>query len=114
MADANPQAFPGFFARLALAWKILFSPDLALALLKLIGQGPGGASTTTTNALPQKPPVEPPPQKPPEKPADKPGPTVVDKQVEKQVDKPAAAVDETGAALHMLSIFQRDGRLLDF
>jgi hypothetical protein len=108
---------PGFFARLALAFRVLFDAVLARKLL-----------------LPE-PKALPPAEKIVERVVEKPVEVekivekVVDRVVEKVVEKPVEVekvvekivervVDKTRppeeGALHILSILQRDGRLLDF
>ena len=89
-------ALPGFFARLALAFQVLFNALLAQKLL-----------------LPA----------PPDQPSNEPKVVerVVEKivEVEKVVEKIVEKIVEKRAppeegALHLLSIFQRDGRFVDF
>ncbi len=86
-------AKPGFFERLSLAFRVLGDADLAT---RVRDASAGGLEAAPAPAL-EAP-----------KPADK----VVEKVVE--VDKIVERSNPTEGALQLLSILQRDGRLVDF
>ncbi len=86
-------SLPGFFERLALAMRVLGDPALA-------------ARVRDTPALP------PAAEKLVEPVAERPAERVVEKVVEKIVER--VRVDPEAGALHVLSLLQRDGRLVDF
>ncbi len=94
-------ALPGFFARVALAFHVLF--DALLARRLLLPAAPA--------ALPEPKPVERIVEKIVERVVEKPVDRVVEKVVEKIVEKHRPP-DE--GALHLLAILQRDGRFVDF
>jgi hypothetical protein len=112
---------PGFFARLALAFRVLMDAMLARRLLLL---------PATTLTLPAAPAPEPviktvEVEKIVEKIVEKPVEKIVEKVVEKIVEKIVEVekvvekiVDQSRppdeGALHLLSILQRDGRFVDF
>src|SRR5438105_4632860 len=81
---------PGFLERIGLAFRVLGDPDLA----QRVKEAPTPPSTTaSTPALPAKSAAN-----------------VVEKIVERVVEKSNPAE----GALHLMSILQRDGRLVDF
>ena len=90
---------PGFFERIGLAFRVLGDADLALRVKE--APTPSSTSPSTPAALPAK--------------ADgKADEKVVEKVVEKIVERVVEKSNPTEGALHLLSILQRDGRLVDF
>lgn len=93
----------GFFGRLKLALKVLGDEALALVVQKrVVGEEPAPPAQLPPPSAQAAPTVVPTPTPTPE-----PAPPVVEK-------KPASPFDEHAAALHLLSILQRDGRFVDF
>ncbi|MBM4279946.1 MAG: DUF2760 domain-containing protein [Deltaproteobacteria bacterium] len=110
-------AAPGFFARLALALRVLFDAVLARKLLL-----PEPRALPPVERIVEKPvEVEKIVERVVEKVVEKPVEVekIVERVVEKTVEKVVEKVVEKTrppeeGALHLLSILQRDGRLLDF
>lgn len=93
---------PGFFERLSLAMRVLGDPALA-ARLRDTPALPAAAAPEGARVVEEK--VV-------EKIVEKPVERVVEKVVEKLVER--TRVDPEAGALHVLSLLQREGRLVDF
>lgn len=109
-------AKPGFFERLSLALRVLGDPELA-ARVAAVSTAPALASEAARQLAPAEKTAEKTTDKTADETTAKPEKVLeVEKivEVEKVVERIVEKHNPEAGALHMLSILQRDGRLIDF